>query len=1193
MLLNKLELLGFKSFPQKLKIEFGPGITCVVGPNGCGKTNIADAIRWALGEQSAKALRGGSMGDVIFNGTENRKPLGMAEVTLSFSNSRSLVPVDYDEIAVTRRVFRDGVSEYSLNKTPCRLKDIKDMFLDTGIGSHAYSLIEQEMVDHVLSDNSGHRRFLLEEAAGIMKYKTRKKEALLKLDATESDLLRVNDILVEIERETNSLRRQIAKARRFKRLETEVRELDVNLAVLEYNRFDEEVKKLSEEQQTCLARKGQVSGAITSLEASLEKLRLEVLEEEGKVTATANELAEVEERQTKVRDRVLVLKERRAALDSKCEGISEDIRHIEQKIETIKQRSQEATEELSDLRSSVEARTEEIARKDEELSLRERELQAAKSDMRAIGEQVMAKKTEEMQRLSKLEELSAMKDEIEVQLAATSDETAELEARLVELRSSREEQAEELARRRSRIAELESTVAESAAKRERLEKQIAELRKRDSALTGEVRSLEGRLSALENVAARHREAKETIRQVLSGVSGKVAALLEDLISIPSDISGAFDAILGEYGPIVVVDDRETALSCFSALERKSAGRFSVLSLEGAGEAPSRELTASLTSSPGVVGAAASLLKCPKELESALSSLLDGTIVVENVESLRDRALQEKGPAKLVTRDGRLTWGKGALTGGATSYARGPKVEKELEKARAKLDESRALLSDCSESMLSMEKEREEVAARCRNLTAESVELKAAMSSHERRLSVSEAEARLLENRLSPVKERSEHLKERLRLLDEQKKSLEGGVSGLRDSLGPESTRFDEQSSAISELETQRESLVSELSELRMADVREHARKNELLSVERRLVEERQVLVSEIERKEKALAETRATLAEGEEEMDKLEELASEVGEECKLSVGRLEAARASYNLLRKEASELEQRIREERKRLDQLSEEAHQLELSLTKQKIEREGVSRRIQAEYGIDLTVMPSPTDEFEQAEAEQELAVLREKLKSLGPVNLLALEEFEKKKERLDFIKNQRDDLTQAKTSLLEVIERINERASTLFLETYNSVQQKFRDTFRALFEGGDAELRLLGEDPLEGEIEIVARPRGKKLQSLNLLSGGEKALTAIALLFAIYLVKPSPFCILDEVDAPLDDANIYRFLSMLKTFNERTQFIIITHNKRTMEAADCLYGITMQEPGISKVVSVRLTGADEPAELVPEAVGPALS
>jgi chromosome segregation protein len=374
----------------------------------------------------------------------------------------------------------------------------------------------------------------------------------------------------------------------------------------------------------------------------------------------------------------------------------------------------------------------------------------------------------------------------------------------------------------------------------------------------------------------------------------------------------------------------------------------------------------------------------------------------------------------------------------------------------------------------------------------------------------------------------------------------------------------------------------------MEEVRELARKNGLISLTLRLEEEKGLLGTEIERKKGTLEVTSIALGEIENELDDLERQATEVAVIEKEKESRLETARASYNSVKAEIEELEKTLKLHRIELDRLLEEAHAIELCLTRQKIEREGVVRRIHSDYGVDLTAGLSIPEGFDSTQAEQRVQTLRQRMKGLGPVNLLALEEYEKKKERLDFMKSQRDDLIQAKVSLLEVIEKINQRASALFLETFNSVQEKFQETFLTLFEGGAAELRLIGDDPLEADIEIVARPKGKTLQGLNLLSGGERALTAIALLFAIYLVKPSPFCILDEVDAPLDDANINRFLNMLKKFNDKTQFIVITHNKKTMEIADYLYGITMQEPGISKVVSVKFKGAEEPVEYSREAV-----
>jgi chromosome segregation protein len=1186
--LTKLEFLGFKSFAQKLKMEFGQGITCIVGPNGCGKTNVADAIRWVLGEQSAKALRGGSMDDVIFDGTASRKPFGMAEVALTFANSGRLLPLEYDEITISRRIFRNGVSEYFLNKTPCRLKDIRDMFFDTGIGSHAYSLIEQEMVDNVLSENSDHRRFLFEEAAGIMKYKTRKREALLKLEATENDLLRVNDILTEIERETNSLRRQIARARRYKRLETEIRSLDVTLGLLAYRRYDGEASKLSDELDVCLANKGHASTAIRSLEASLEKLKLNLVEQERKVSGAAQELGVVEEQQAKIRDRILVLKERREALNSKGDGLREDIRHADEKIEASARRYEQASSELAVLESTLRKNQEGVRREEEGLAGKEQELIALRNSVQSLATAVAQTSTQETQRSARQNELASMKEEIERQLKAVHDEISQLESRLSDLRSTEETLNGTIERLRGKLEELENGIRENLAERDSLDRRLAELVGEESTLLGNATRTEGRLGALESVAAEHRKQNELMRDALRHVNGKIIGILEDLVSIPAELSSALDALLYEYGPIVIASDKETALSCVSVLSETSHGRFTVLVHDKSESVPVRKVPEEILSSSEVIGEAIDLISCPESLKYSISALLEGMVIVETAHSIRNLPAYTELGVRFVARKGGLIRRGKLFTGGKGSIPGGLGVDAELSKGKLELANVRKALSDCTAQKSHLEVQRIETEKRITSLSSELRELGEQIGSNESSVSIRRAEIKLIEARAESLRTKEKDLRERLSAYTQQKEILDREILELGLFLAPTSARLDTQSSVIKDLEGEREAILARVGELRMEEVRELARKNGLISLKLRLEEEKGLLGTEIERKKGTLQVTNTALGEIENELNDLEQQATEVGVIGQEKESRLEATRVSCNSVKTEIEELEKTLKLHRIELDRLSEEAHVVELSLTKQKIEREGVARRIHSDYGVDLTVELLIPEGFDSAQAEQRAQVLRQKMKGLGPVNLLALEEYEKKKERLDFMKSQRDDLLQAKVSLLEVIEKINQRASTLFLETFNSVQEKFQETFLTLFEGGAAELRLIGDDPLEADIEIVARPKGKTLQSLNLLSGGERALTAIALLFAIYLVKPSPFCILDEVDAPLDDANINRFLNMLKKFNDKTQFIVITHNKKTMEIADYLYGITMQEPGISKVVSVKFRGAEEPVEYSREAV-----
>ncbi len=1182
MLLKKLELLGFKSFPEKLKIDFGPGITCIVGPNGCGKTNVSDAIRWVLGEQSAKALRGGSMGDVIFNGTVRRKPVGMAEVALTFSNSGPVLSTGYTDVTIGRRIYRDGVSEYSLNKTACRLKDIRDTFFDTGIGTHAYSLIEQEMVDNVLSDQSGHRRLIFEEAAGITKYKARKREALLKLEATETDLVRVNDILVEVEREANSLRRQIAKARRFKRLEDEMKSLDIALGFMAYSGHDEKVKEATAELELTASRKEESVASMRSLEASVETLKLDMVEKEKTLHGAAEELAVVEEERARVNDRILILKERRHALGSKCDELREDIRHLEGKIADGIARWQGTSEELASVESALGEKERLVKEQEKNLTVRELRLVSLRDELSSLRENVGRARARETHLVAKQEELGSLKRELERQLSLVTEETAELKARLDELRATHSGLLRQAGEQRSRLAELESEASRDEESRQALEAEIAERSEEEAKLAGESQKLEGLLGALQRTAIDHRRKKELMLETLKSAGGSAVGLLEDLVRIPAELSAAFDAILYEYGAVVVTGDEETARRCFTALEALP-GRFSILVADGR---PSEHSGPGYTlgeSGGAGVREAIDEVECDAELRHSLRALLGRTFVVEKEQGVERLSAKGETNVRFVTRDGSILLKGRMMTGGKPSQPGNLEVSAELDKGGRKLESIRASLSDCRQALASLRDGRSGLERTARETSSRLKELRQEISALEMNVSVLAAEKSLLENRLGSLSDSGKELEERISSHSDELVRIEQELAGLAVSLAPMSERLETQSSVVGALENERESALAELSELRLSEVKEFSRKNGLFSLLRRLEEERTILEAEVERKRLTLTDSASGLETGGGELVSLEEQAATLGTSQEQKKSRLEEARSSYNAVRSEIDGVEQQLKSARKELERISEEVHLLEMDLTRQRIEREGVVRRMQSDYSVDLTaesvIVP---DGFDPAAAETRLEDLRQSLRTIGPVNLLALEEYEARKERLNFMTAQRDDLLQARGSLLEVIEKINQKASAMFLETFNSVQEKFQETFTTLFDGGAAQLRLVGDDPLEATIEIVARPKGKSLQSLNLLSGGERALTAIALLFAIYRVKPSPFCMLDEVDAPLDDANINRFVGMLRRFSDRTQFIVITHNKKTMEAGDCLYGITMQEPGVSKVVSVKIRGTEEPEE-----------
>jgi chromosome segregation protein len=1181
MFLHRLDLQGFKSFVDRTEVHFHPGITGVVGPNGCGKTNLSDAIRWVLGEQSAKQLRGDSMEDVIFNGSPKRRPLGLAEVNLTFKNDRGVLPTEYSEVTVTRRVFRSGVSEYLLNKTPCRLKDIRDLFYDTGVGGHAYSIIERSMVDSLLAGNSAQRRVLLEEASGITKYKARKKEALYKLEATEADLVRLNDIVFELERELRSLARQVGKARRYQRLRGRIKELDLQLSAGVVRGLNTREAELAEEWQEETLRREGSAAELDRLEARLNTHKLDLLELERALVGAQGGLHAREQARVQAQHQAVLLRERAAGLVGRAEEARREGQRLEERLAEVAAREAQATEQLERLRR---------AREEAEAELRGREASLAENDA-ALGEVRAAS-------LARQQESRAL-FAAESEQRAACGRAVERRLGLAERRRAAESAAEELeARARERAAALES----GAGRRERLAADCEEAARR-------LAESEQRLAAL---AAREREAAESVqrlREETAGLNSRLETLLElkrnyegvsegvrallsdarpedgllgvvaDVLEVPARFLDALEASLGEAAAFVLAEDRRALESAVGRLRARGGGRATIVDLSAlqTGGAPAlEELPAE------VLGRASALVRCEPRYAALVDRLLGSVLVVEDPSTAERLAAASPGGVRFVSRDGEV-WERGRVRAGSADNASG---------LLHRVQEIRELSGRLAELQLVLDGHAREQEARLEELRA----LEAGRDATERDLGKRRAALQQLEREFEGAAREAEWARATAGERRLEAAALVGEDEALAVSLAALESELEALGARVQEARTADEALQSQL--------REREERREVVGREAQAARERLMRLgrelaeweAEAARSEQARQELGAARSAREEEERTCRQQAAAVEAEVgviegglaglvadegtqRAEVGGLEAR---FRAAKEEDAALEQEARRRRFERTELAERVHQLELQRLELHGERERVFERLRAEYEMDpATWEPGAEPEgFDPAAAEKELEEVRVRFRALGPVNLLAVEDFTAKRERHRFLTRQRADLLDAKTQLLEAIERINTTASQLFRETFAQVQENFREVFQSLFEGGEAELRMVGEDPLECEIEIMARPRGKHLQSVSLMSTGERALSAIALLFSLYLVKPSPFCLLDEVDAPLDDANVERFLGMLRRFSGRTQFVVITHNKKTMEATSCLYGVTMQEPGVSQLVSVKLSH-DEPS------------
>ncbi len=1234
MFLKRLDIQGFKSFPQRIRVDFGPGITSVVGPNGSGKTNIVEAIRWVLGEQNMRHLRGDTLEDVIFTGSAQRKPLGMAEVSLTMFNNRGVLPSEYTEIAIGRRTFRNGQSEYFINKKPCRLRDVRDLFLDTGMGSHAYSLIERGMVDNVLSDESGHRRFLFEEAAGIMRYKTRKKEALQKLDLTVADLTRVGDIESEIEREVRSLARQVGKARRFQRLREEIKALDLGLAREDYERRSGQGGERDEEHARAEKRREELNTVLVRHEAELEKLKLMLLTRETEVRSAQEALNEREARGASLLNEVAVLRERRAGLAEKVEHARSEGTRLTGALEELFRAKEKLAEERTRLGSAREVKARELEQLDASLATIQPRLEERRLALHARKQlsldlfQTRVKQESAAQNWAAREqELSKRKEQLALESAgflreeASLGESLDLAARAMEAKALDVERAQAQVDLKTRsIAEIEARIREH----DESEKKIRE----------EHAALESRRATLRELKDKYEGYDESVRSLVAGPTRpeRILGTVGDVLHASGDWLPALEASLGEAVQFIVAERTDAALKALRTLEESGGGRATFIALDRLSWARAAEVPEKVLNSKGVHGLLLEHVRFEPGFIGLASFLLSGVVVVDSLD-VGLRLLEENRELRLhfVTRHGEHVRGPGIFQGGGGPTRAGSVLrrEEELERLTREIQRSSAELQKAlahaenlrggrADAMGQLEgahlklKESEE-AQRAEETKRAEHQIRKEASARAR--ATLEAALEGVESDLKVALAESEIAGQALQSTDEEHGRLTGDLA-----------REEEQTM---ELERERDRLAAVHAELRVECTRATT------AFEASLGEIERVGQSalEAEREMKARAEEAAetdrriqeATAEGARKEKELEqEIALKAGNET-----TLQGARERVGAVKGSADDLETKAREMRREHHEIVEGLHKAELERAESESEMRVLLERVRNEYEVDLKTWtpqalaepegPNALSEIEDADLEGEeghvpdeaivtrpmtaseaalptpvtreerrerLRLTQEKLRSLGPVNLLAMQDYEERRQRLSFLATQRKDLDEARLSLLEAIEKINLTAAELFHKTFEQVNENFQRVFKTLFEGGEAALTLSGEDPLEAEIDILARPRGKKPQSLTLLSGGEKALTAIALLFAIYLVKPSPFCILDEVDAPLDDANIDRFVLLLREFSQNTQFIVVTHNKKTMEVADCLYGVTMEEPGVSKLVSVRWNAEQPPETSEPE-------
>jgi len=1172
MKIKRLEISGFKSFVEKASFDFPAGVTAVVGPNGCGKSNVVDAIRWVMGEQSAKNLRGRQMEDVIFGGSESRKPLGMAEVSLVFSTDDGRVPakyLNYTEIQVTRRLYRDGESEYLLNKTPCRLMDITELFMDTGVGARAYSIIEQGRIGMILMAKPEEPRFLIEEAAGVTKYKSRKQIALKKIEATKQNLVRIGDIVGEIRRQLGSLHRQAKKAERFRAVREELRGIELFFASRRYEELTEQKSLLQSEMEKHEQRGEEISAALGVKESDLETLRLKQLEEEQRLSAAQEEIFKGKAELQGAENRLEFQRKEIAGLETQQIRFNNELELVQRQISEA-----QAEGNLLELRSR-EFLTDSLGEEDA-LNVKERQLEEY-----AASERVASLTLEDGRKrlFGLLGEISQASN----QNAAATKRLELLSERI--LRSAGEEKSlkELLAKaelaangfeaglvtERTTFSSLTDSIKTLDESRTALKNSLDAVEHEFRTNRDELSKISSRLHSLQELEAQFAGYGQGVRTLMldDAFKGRFAGLLADVVEVDEELEPVLEAVLGGRLQSLVASSEDAVHDAVNHLKSRSGGRCGFL-------LPLVARPDDLRAPKGAVP----LLSRLGEPDHTLKALLHGVMLVPDLGTAITLSRSEPD-LKFVTMQGDLAFGGGLVVGGSREPVQQGLIHKKREiralaaRKTAFEEQVSALSASRDDHLLRIseaEKELQILRQKQRssemNLLASEKDLQRTAGEIARlkeRLSLKAMDDQQLSEEMAQLKQELLESEVRRSSAESLKEGLESEVAQVHDELTEKRKVIEALRLDITAIKVRAASLREKKESAAAALKKVEQTRTNLADRAERLIEEKIKGADELERVRNGAAESQLQLEELVRLYSKKEEMLSTARVSCDESISRLKGE----ELLLKEIKAEE----------DELRRLASETSLKLSGLLMELGNLETQLKERYRMDLSEISSasaaPAIEEEQLALRQ--SELQKQVDEFGEVNLTAIDEYQELEQRHTFLSEQKADLEESLQSLQQAIQRINRTTRKRFAETFELVNEKFKDVFPRLFCGGKAELKLTNEDDLlETGLDIIVQPPGKKLQNVSLLSGGEKALTAVALIFSIFLIKPSPFCLLDEVDAPLDDANIGRFNDMIREMSNFSQFILITHSKTTMAVADTLYGVTMEEPGVSKLVSVKL-------------------
>ena len=1180
MYLKRLELQGFKSFADKTVLEFRPGITSVIGPNGSGKSNISDSIRWILGEQSMKSLRGNKSLDIIFAGTQNRKSLGFAEGSLVFDNTDGALPIEYTEVTVTRKIYRTGETGYYINKVPCRLKDVLELFMDTGIGKDGYSIIGQGKIDEILSNKSEDRRNIFEEAAGIVKYRTRKQEAEKKLERTKLNLLRINDILSEIETNIEPLKISSEKAKKYLNLREELKNIEIGLFIYNIEKYKQSLEEIVKDEEIYNNQCEEEQKNLDRIKALKEELKNNIDNITTQIEEMSNLGFESQKEIEMLNSDISVAKTRITNNNENTQRYTKEIEETTEKLRELQEEIEQKQQKKDSLKQNKEKYEKELKEKEEELQKITEKLSSKELEIEKHKQKVEENTDKKYELQSQINTQNVNYDNYEKREKQIQNEIMTNISELDNIRFNKEEISKEFYEIESKRNKIVKNLEEINSKKEEADKKIKLYDSNTQAYQSEMRIKESRLKFLiETEKEKEGYVKsvknllldcEKVKELGKGMNG----VLANIIEVPEQYQTAIEMCLGMSLQNIVTDTEEDAKRLVEHLRKNNLGRASFLPISSV---HGKKLDKIKGNNQGVIGIASDLIKYNKKYEQIITSLLGRTVIVDNMENAIKVAKQNGYTFRIITIEGDVINPSGAITGGSVAkktvniLGRGREIEKlqkdiqnlknKIEKQENEKEEYQNSIENIFEEVTLLEKELQEI-----DITY--------ATERQKVLSIDE-NIEKVEKRINKLKEEQETIKQEKETSIKIKEETQKEIEKLTEETEKLTSIIQEFANINKDNQKYVDDLNFDITNLKISVSSFDESENSLQELQERILQDIENSKQSIKNKESQIEEIKQDNFNLEKSIEEIKQKIESIKEDVKNSGSKIEELKQERIAKNEKLAKQENEINEKFKIIEDLKAQIVKIDVRKTKTEEDINSIINKMWEEY--ELT--PNNVLEYKKPDnvqlTQKKVNELRKELRELGSVNVDSIEEYKNLKERYDFMCEQRVDLEDTMAKLRKIITDMTQTMKEQFKTQFALINKNFAEVFKELFGGGNASLKLEDENNiLECGIDINVQPPGKKLQNMMLLSGGEKAFTAIALLFAILKINPSPFCVLDEIEAALDDVNVYRFADYLKKFSQNTQFLVITHRKGTMEAADTVYGVTMEENGISKLLSMKL-------------------